>query len=120
MDDAVYIYECKNTTQRLVDIVDQVLAENNIVVWGGDAFINFRMAWKPAAMTKVFNTAAAVGGMKNFKLSQLAGQQVTDPGIPSGEVKYGKKLILSTEDPPHGRSDHGNQNKSRRRGRVQG
>ena len=99
-NNAVYIYECKNTTQRLVDIVDRVLVENNIVVWGGDAFINFRMAWKPAVMTKVFNTAAAVGGMKNFKLSQLAGQQVTDPGIPSGEVKYGKKLILSTEDPP--------------------
>ena len=35
MDDAVYIFECKDTTQRLVDIVDQVLAENNIVVWGG-------------------------------------------------------------------------------------
>ena len=100
MDDAVYIYECKNTTQRLVDIVDRVLVENNIVVWGGDAFINFRMAWKPAVMTKVFNTAAAVGGMKNFKLSQLAGQQMTDPGIPPGEVKYGKKLILSTEEPP--------------------
>ena len=34
-DDKVYIFECKDTTQRLVDIVDRVLSENNIVVWGG-------------------------------------------------------------------------------------
>ena len=38
--------------------------------------------------------------MKKWKLSQLAGKQVMGPGIPAGEVKYEKKLILSTVDPP--------------------
>ena len=31
---------CKNITQRLVDIMSQVILQNNINVWGGDLYIN--------------------------------------------------------------------------------
>ena len=31
-DNKVYIYECKNMTQKLVEIVDQVLLQNDIVL----------------------------------------------------------------------------------------
>ena len=34
-DDEVYIYECKNSTQKLVDTVDQVILQIDIMVWGG-------------------------------------------------------------------------------------
>jgi hypothetical protein len=99
-DNEVYIYECKNTTQKLVDIVDQVLLQNGIVAWGGNVYIEFRPAWKPNTTVKIYGSAAA----KKSRLAQLAVKLVEGPGtvgcLVGEEEKYEKKIMLSTEDPP--------------------
>ena len=104
MDNNVYIYECMDRRQRLVDIVDPVILQNDLVVWGGNAYITFRPTWKPLKPMKVYGSAAAPNGMKKFRISQLAGKQVAGPGTPGcpvGEAeRYEKKINLSREDPP--------------------
>ena len=81
-----------------------MILQNAIVVWGGNAYINFRPTWKPHKTIKVYGSAAVPNGMKKFRLSQLAGKQVEGPGTPGcpvGEAeRYEKKILLSTEDPP--------------------
>ena len=99
-DNEVYIYECKNTPQKLVDIVDQVLLQNDIVAWGGNIYIVFRPAWKPGSELKIYGSAAALGGIKNYRLSQLAGQLMEGTGAITGEEQYAKKIVLNTESPP--------------------
>ena len=56
---------------------------------GGNIYIKFRPAWKPGQEVKIFRSAAAPGGMKNYRLLQLAGPLLEGPGTLPGEVSYG-------------------------------
>ena len=60
----------------------------------------FKPAWKPGSQVKIYGSGAAPGGMKNYRLSQLAGQLMEGTGAIPGEEQYAKKIVLSTENPP--------------------
>ena len=66
---------------------------------GGQAYIKFRTAWRPATEMKIYGSATAPNG-KKFRISQLAGKQVMGPGIPANEVQYKKRIVLNIVDPP--------------------